>query len=294
MIVIARSFGQLGNRLFLYAHMIAAAREYGVRLANPCFAEYAHLFPATAHDLWCRYPEQPITAGPPSPGIRKLAAKSVYLAARSLAAAGLTRKPFHVLRIEGDQTCDLEGDRFAALALSDRHLLTLGWLFRSERLFRRHADAIRDHFRIAPEDGDLVDRKIETIRAESDLVVGVHIRHGDYATFMNGRHFYTVAQYADMMRRIAGQLAGKRVSFLVCSNVSINQGDFGDLRVHMGPGHIVQDMYAMAKADLLVGPPSTYTGWASFYGNVPLVKMQSADQPIDLSAMLPGPVSSVA
>ena len=34
MIVIARSYGQLGNRLFLYAHMIAAAREYGTSVAK--------------------------------------------------------------------------------------------------------------------------------------------------------------------------------------------------------------------------------------------------------------------
>ncbi len=61
MIVIARSFGQLGNRLFLYGHFIAAAAEYGVTLANPCFAEYAHLFPSTANDLWCRYPVEPIS-----------------------------------------------------------------------------------------------------------------------------------------------------------------------------------------------------------------------------------------
>ncbi len=69
----------------------------------------------------------------------------------------------------------------------------------------------------------------------------------------------------------------------------VNHDDFGDLRVHFGPGHIIQDMYAMAEADLLIGPPSTYTGWASFYGNVPLVAMHNADQPIDISAIRPRP-----
>ncbi len=218
MIVIARSFGQLGNRLFLYAHFIAAAREYGVQLANPCFAEYAHLFPATANDLWCRYPQQPITTGPPALRMRRMLAKSVYLAARSLSTFGLTDYPCHVLRITGEQTCDLGSEEFAGLARSDRHLLALGWLCRSERLCAKHADAVRDHFQIAPEHRQRVDSEIAAIRAESDVVVGVHIRHGDYATFMNGKYFYSVAQYADRMRNIASQLAGKRVAFLVCSN----------------------------------------------------------------------------
>ncbi|MGB7324862.1 MAG: hypothetical protein WBD31_08310, partial [Rubripirellula sp.] len=41
MIVIARNFGQLGNRLLLSANLIAAAREHGVQLLNPSFAGYA-------------------------------------------------------------------------------------------------------------------------------------------------------------------------------------------------------------------------------------------------------------
>lgn len=294
MIVIARSFGQLGNRLFLYAHFIAAAREYGFRLANPCFAEYAHLFPATANDLWCRYPQQPIATNPPSPRARKMLAKSIYMAARSLSTFGLTDYPCRVLRIKGEQTCDLGSNEFARLACADRHLLAMGWLFRSERLCMQHADAIRDHFQIAPEHRQRIDNKIAKIRAESDVIVGVHIRHGDYETFMNGKYFFSLEQYADRMRIIADQFAGKRVAFLVCSNAEVNHADFGDLPVHFGPGHIIEDMYAMAEADLLIGPLSTYTGWASFYGNVPLITMETADQPIDISAIRPSPVSCVA
>ena len=65
-------------------------------------------------------------------------------------------------------------------------------------------------------------------------------------------------------------------------------GAFGDLQVHFGPGHIVEDMYAMAEADLLIGPPSTYTGWASFYGKVPLVVMESADDSVEIPPSVSG------
>ena len=33
--------------------------------------------------------------------------------------------------------------------------------------------------------------------------------------------------------------------------------------------HLV-DMYALAGCDLIVGPDSTFSHWASFYGNVPI------------------------
>ena len=94
MIVIARSYGQLGNQLILYGHFIAAAEEYGVPLANPCFSDYAHLFPSTAGDLWCRYPRQQDDTRIPSLRTRRWIAQGTYLAARGLSLVGLgNRKP---------------------------------------------------------------------------------------------------------------------------------------------------------------------------------------------------------
>ncbi len=283
MIVIARSYGQLGNRLFLYAHMIAAARHHHVQLANPCFAEYADLFPATAGDLWCRYPVVPAAASPPSVGRRKVLAKSVGAAARCLHTMRLRKYPFHILRLRGEESYDLASEDFASLLQTRRHVLAAGWLFRSELLLSKYADVVRDHFRIAPIHQQKVDRTLSTIRESADLIVGVHVRHGDYATFMNGKYYYSIKQYARMMKNIADQVPGRRVAFLVCSNVPLDRREFGDLQVHFGPGHIIEDMYSFAQTDLLVGPPSTYTGWASFYGNVPLAVMHQADTPIDLA-----------
>jgi hypothetical protein len=132
-----------------------------------------------------------------------------------------------------------------------------------------------------------VEHKIESIRRHSDVVVGVHIRHGDYASYLNGKYYYSVPQYTRAMRDIRRQLPDRRVAFLVCSNTEIDRGEFGDLQVHMGGGHVLEDLYALASADLLIGPPSTYTGWASFYGEVPLMKMHTADQSLEVPALGP-------
>jgi hypothetical protein len=113
--------------------------------------------------------------------------------------------------------------------------------------------------------------------------VGVHIRHGDYANFRDGKYFYTLPQYVDQMRILARLLAPRRIGFLVCSNVSQDSTHFGDLKVTMGPGHLLEDMYALAECDYLMGPPSTYTIWASFYGKVPLHSIEAADAPLALA-----------
>ncbi|MFK8115425.1 MAG: hypothetical protein AB8B91_24725 [Rubripirellula sp.] len=291
MIIIAKNYGQLGNRLFLFAHLIAAAREYETKLSNPSFAEYAHLFPSTAGDLWCRYPNEGEAVGKPErqDRRRKFFSKVTYVATKSLAVMGVNRLPLpglpiQIIRLQPEQECDLGSDTFASSTRS-HHLLLQGWMFRSERLLQKHAAEVRAHFEIQSENRRNVEQVVQRLRGEADVMVGVHIRHGDYATFMDGRYFFSVDQYVDAMRKIVAQLPGKRVAFLVCSNAKTKASDFAGLNVHFGPGHITEDMYAMAEADLLIGPPSTYTGWASFYGDVPLVVLKQADQSIDLASV---------
>ncbi len=43
MLVLAKKYGQLGNRLILFAHMIACACEHNLKLVNIAFDDYAHL-----------------------------------------------------------------------------------------------------------------------------------------------------------------------------------------------------------------------------------------------------------
>jgi hypothetical protein len=36
-------------------------------------------------------------------------------------------------------------------------------------------------------------------------------------------------------------------------------------------------MYVLAACDLILGPPSTFSIWASYYGQVPLMQLDSRD-----------------
>ncbi|MEM6690905.1 MAG: hypothetical protein AAF664_15840 [Planctomycetota bacterium] len=290
MIVIARNFGQLGNRLFLASHLLAAARHYGVPLLNPSFADYAHYFPQTAGDLWCRYDEHvrelhddspatiPINPKPLSLWKRKALYKAVYLTGRSLSHLRLTGGPLHVIRIGHAGHCDLLDPVVAKKIRSRRPLLVAGWRFDSGGLLREHADAIRRYFEIAPQHRMRVRQVINRCRERFDHVVGIHIRHGDYANFLGGRYFYPTSRYVETMRAIQAEHRGRRVGFLICGNGQMNPVDFAGLPFEFGTGHLVEDMYAFAACDQLVGPPSTFTGWASFYGDVPLRHLQPTSE----------------
>jgi hypothetical protein len=187
--------------------------------------------------------------------------------------------------------CDLAGPEFAALVKRNRPLLVDGWLFLNDELLQQHAAAVREHFRIHDHRQRRVDQHMSAVRRQGDVVVGVHIRHGDYATYLNGKYFYETSQYAAAMKRVAEKFAPRRVTFLLCSNGKFEPAAFAGLHVVHGPGDVIEDLYSLAQTDLLMGPPSTFTRWAALYGNVPLSVMHSADEEIQTSPQLLWPAA---
>ena len=45
---------------------------------------------------------------------------------------------------------------------------------------------------------------------------------------------------------------------------------FSGLTVDHGPGDPVGDLFALAGCDRVIGPPSTFSQWAAFFGDVPI------------------------
>jgi hypothetical protein len=101
------------------------------------------------------------------------------------------------------------------------------------------------------------------------LLVGVHVRRTDYERFKDGRFFYSHAQYRDLMVSVEAIFPERDVTFLVCSDERVPSEAFAGLDVVRGPGQELEDLYALASCDLIIGPPSTYSAWASYYGEVP-------------------------
>ncbi len=287
MMIIARRYGQLGNRLLLFANLIAAARHYGVELRNPCFAEYADLFPSTRHDLWCRYvahlnrlSSDTVVGQVPSLRRRSLLMNGIHASTNAMNAIGMRHYPAKVIQLRSGQNCDLEGDQFRSAVESGRTLLLQGWRFRGPRLLQEHWSQIREFFSISPFDQEAIRRTMHQARRESDLVIGVHIRRGDYAQFQGGRYCFEDQLYAEWMHSVCEQLPGRKVQFLVCSHEQLNLKNFSGLNITPGPGSALRDMYALAETDWMMGPPSTFTTWAAFVGQKPRAELHSREHTV--------------
>jgi hypothetical protein len=122
---------------------------------------------------------------------------------------------------------------------------------------------------------------VSTIKAGADIVVGVHIRHGDYKTFIGGRYYYTLEEYHQFMLRVQQHQPGRRVAFFISSNEDFTPDIFDGCRCYRfgkEPSGAILDLYTLSLCDRIIGPWSTYSRWASFIGEVPLCCFKDRNQ----------------
>ena len=269
MIVIARKWGLMCNQIFTMGHAIAAALECGTSVLNPSFKDYARHFIRLKDDPLCRFP-----ARRPVPIVDACAARLVRSPGAYLSDLipryHLSTRVARTIRIGWHGECRLDTEP-ARMHISKTWVLVLdGWQFKAPLWFDKHAGAIREFFTSLPELEIQAAEAAKEARDGCDVLVGVHVRQGDYKEHLNGKYHYMTGEYARLMRDVSSLFAGMTVGFLVCSNAKQDLNAFHGLHWSAGDGHMVVDLYSLAKCDFLIGPPSTFSQWASFYGQVPL------------------------
>lgn len=281
MIVIADKPGQLGNMLFLFSHFIGRALESNLTISNPAFDDYADRFPTTQRDLFCRFPaRQSRFAGQ---SVRRMLFSASNLAVRLLSKVGGKLGFVQAITLHDWVTpYAIDAPEFLELAGTGRIILVRGWLFRDVPSLRKHAPSIKKFFQPHETNQRNIDELIARARRNSDVLIGVHVRQGIIHFANTRKYFYSGQRYAEMMDELTAMFPGQRVSFLICSDWPQDPGLFSRFDVTFGTGDLVEDMYAFARCDYLIGPPSTFTMWASFYGDVPLNVIRSREQRLSM------------
>ena len=136
-------------------------------------------------------------------------------------------------------------------------------------------------FRPRQEIVDKAEAMIAEIRKEADLVVGVHIRHGDYQTWRKGRYYYTLDDFHQLMLKLITHYTGQRLAFFISSNASFDISVFEGCHCFRFDKELsgdILDLYTLSLCDRILGPWSTYSRWASFIGEVPLCFIKDKNQ----------------
>jgi Glycosyl transferase family 11 len=274
MVIIQNKTGQLANRLFVFSHFIANAIEYDYQLLNPTLDEYARYFPRIRDN---DFPKGNISVrsifGLPYP-LFKWVSLSVL--------TFIPKSPWHLFIKDesAEASFDLTSADFLENVRSDKCLVMRGWGFRDFKSHLKHRDVIKTIFAPDTEVMDWVGVRLADSRATGKRIIGVHIRRGDYALWEGGRFYYTNEEYLQWMLQLArsSQLVGIETVFVICSNEVLSSKNFPMISVIMANGDLIQDLYLLAGCDYLIGPPSTFSLWASFYGDVPLLHLRDGQQ----------------
>jgi len=283
--------GQLANRIISFAHFIANSLEYKYRLVNMEFDEFEPYFESTANNDFKDYP---ISIQLYKNNFEsQLFRRSIRLWT-DLTHPFITHLPWYTLyRIfkthdKKGISFDLNNEQFIKDAQT-KNVIAQGWVFRDHKNFAKHADILRTLFVPVEKHKAEVSQLLSGIRDRTDLVYGVHIRRGDYSKFEGGKYFYTDEVYADKMMQLFEKALRqeKSCAFIICSNEKIQTANFPkQLQLVTAARHPVVDMYALASCDGIIGPPSTFSGWASFYGKVPLHYLKTKDDLVQLDDYL--------
>jgi len=276
MIVISKKTGQLGNRLFNFANFIGYGESNKVKVLNPSFDEYAEYFEGTSSTPLIYYPKKRYIPGfLNTPKLRHIAFRlaSSY-ASRWIKKRGLEKK--YIVSCPDNEFSMLNlDDQMKEKVRSNSMTFVSGLNFRDIPSIKEHIKKIRDYFRPLKHHRDNIAKVVDNARAQCDVLVGVHIRQGDYANHLDGRYFFSNDDFISMMRQVKSLFPQKRVGFLLCSDAKIDHHIFDEFSCFYGPNHVVEDMYTLAECDYIIGPPSTYSLWACLYGDKKLYVVQN-------------------
>jgi hypothetical protein len=126
-----------------------------------------------------------------------------------------------------------------------------------------------------------------------EFTVGVHIRRGDYRTWRKGAYFFEDDVYNKQMANIEKQLkqqrGAKSVCFIICSNEKIELKNFYPLNIQTLPSSpsMIEDLEILSLVDFIIGPPSTFSMWASYVGHVPIHFILDKNETVEIKEFSP-------
>lgn len=255
MVTVFRASGNHSNRLFQAIHFEAFCKEMGLNYSNPSFedmADYYGVEKKTWHKPFCTI-------------------------------AGLLHR-FNLLN--GLDCNDNEKQQYyEKVILKKKRALVCGWNFRVFDLTKKYQGFFMKKYALLPQyyQSNELYQRLQKIDRGRMAVVGVHIRRGDYRTWQNGKYFFADEVYQQYLLEMTSQLKQihKEPFFVIFSNedISIKEQD----NVVISRNEWFVDQFLMSQCDYLIGPPSTFSLWASYSGKVPYYHFESGVDQLELA-----------
>jgi Glycosyl transferase family 11 len=305
--------GRFGNQMFSYAQLLAFVFEQpDIDLVNIACWEYADLLENTYQNKLCTTSLDRHQYW----GLRLLrwfcertfikngsVAKRFIIYLLYLYAGNPLAKYYQTQAITATISDSVLGQKISNFDLADstgyalitqsNNTFLSGWNICNWQLVEKHQEKIRSFLEVHHKYTDISNSFILNKQEKYDFIIGVMIRHGDYKIWGDGCYYYDVQQYVHWMTQLSEMFKDRgTIGFIVASDSPQDSADFGNNAVHFttgiagGQGHYLESLVQLSLCDLIITPPSTFSLWAAFLGNIPVLPLMKADQVIERDQIL--------
>jgi hypothetical protein len=258
--------GQHSNRLIINLNFEAFCMEYGIEYCNPTLTQAAYyLSPCSTKTNRTINLLQTRLLGPIF--CNSSFVKKYFSVAWWVSLTGLVKLVFFN-KSSVRKNIDCEKALLKAFEKSNA-VLTGGWNFRVPHLTEKYRDELIKKYSLKPEfyeNNDFYKKTIK-LKQEENILIGIHIRRGDYKEWRGGKYYFEDDVYEKYMNDFSQKLSqktDKKQTFLIFSNDKVKFIDSENLLVSKESWYI--DHHIMSICDYLIGPQSTFTLWASYIG----------------------------
>ncbi|QPN69510.1 alpha-1,2-fucosyltransferase [Synechococcus sp. CBW1108] len=264
-LVVWKDYGQLGNRLLTFSSLIALSLHKNWSIYNPSFKIYSSYFEYFEPQFVPCYKAKKSTNIVDVIFDTKIFWSIINTLLTKKPVLNCLRRTNLLFEVNDLKTLDMHDIEKLLIDYNNFFLVWAAWALNCEELRSKYRDALVTIFRPQKFIRETVDKNFSRL-ASQKLTIGVHIRRGDYISWENGKYFFSYELYNELMLRFEDLYGSNNVQFLICSNERVpnNLLEFKS-RVFLN-GSTMDDLYTLAKCDVIVGPPSTFSEWAAFYG----------------------------
>ena len=152
------------------------------------------------------------------------------------------------------------------------------WRFRSRTKIKEYRKQIKKVF--TPHNAILDVGRGVIAGVNADIVIGVHIRWGDYKTEAPS-YYHDIEVYRARMLEAQEVFRGKKLGFVVCTEEGQDVDRLTGLLCVFPKGDAITDLYTLAQCDYLIASASTFSGWAAYWGEIAAFVVDSPDKKIE-------------
>ena len=118
---------------------------------------------------------------------------------------------------------------------------------------------------------------LEQQKNKGKYLIGLHIRRSDYKLWNNGKYYFSDQYYEFVIKklRINFTKINKNPFIVVVSDEKVSSKIGFDF---ISNGSWKEDQIVLQNCDILVGPPSTFSMWASYISQIPLIELSSEEK----------------